>query len=448
MKTPILTMLRRYGQGDPARFHMPGHKGRAEPLPMTLDVTELHDTESLYEGGPAVQRARALAAAACGAAETWLLVGGATAGIHAMMAYAQGPVIVSRSAHRAVYAAGWLMGREPLLAPPEWDARENMFRCETPALAALARPGRWTLATSPNYYGCVCALEPLSTGPLLVDAAHGAHFPFSDKLPPTPAHWACLWVQSAHKTLSAPTQTAWLHRSASADGRRVDRILAAIGSTSPSWLLLAGLDRARAEAEEARPAWDALACWCLELERALSALPGLCACGADWARSLGYADKDPTRLVIDVRGTGRSGFEAAGILRECGVQAEMADFYRLVFIMTPADTQRDRDRLWDALTRLSRTCTGAEYAVDIAPPALPEAVCAAHEAFLRPSRRLHLADAAGCVAAAAAGAYPPGIPCWLPGERITRDAADWLIRIRELGGRLFGVEYDMVEVLQ
>ncbi|NLG37330.1 MAG: hypothetical protein GX549_04890 [Clostridiales bacterium] len=448
METPILTMLRRYSQGDPARFHMPGHKGRAEPLPMTLDVTELHDTDSLYEGGPAVQRARALAAAACGANETWLLVGGATAGIHAMIAYAQGPVAVSRCAHRSVYAAGWLMGREQLLASPVWDARENMVRCETPALTALAEPGQWTLVTSPNYYGCVCALEPLSVGPLLVDAAHGAHFAFSGKLPSSPARWASLWVESAHKTLSAPTQTAWLHRSASADGRRVDRILAAIGSSSPSWLLLAGLDRARAEAEEARPAWDALVSQCLELERAVSALPGLLACGADWARSLGYTDKDPTRLVIDVRGTGRSGFEAAGILRERGVQVEMADFYRLVFIMTPADTQRDRDRLWDALTRLSRMRTGAEYAADISPPAFPEAVCSAYEAFGRPSRRLSLPGAIGRVAAASAGAYPPGIPCWLPGERITRDAADWITRIRELGGQLFGVDNDTVEVLQ
>ena len=33
MPTPLCDVLRSYAAGDPARFHMPGHKGRFLPLP-------------------------------------------------------------------------------------------------------------------------------------------------------------------------------------------------------------------------------------------------------------------------------------------------------------------------------------------------------------------------------------------------------------------------------
>lgn len=444
---PILSMLRRYSEGNPARFHMPGHMGRAQSLPFALDVTELDATDSLYDGGPAVRRARALAAAACGASDTFLLVGGATVGIHVMMAYADGPVTISRGAHRSAFAGGWLSGREPAVIEPGWDAGEALYRCEIPSLRSAAGANGWVLATSPDYYGCVGGLEPLSGPRLLVDAAHGAHFSFGRRLPSGPAGRAHIWVEGAHKTLPAPTQTAWLHCSSAADVRRIERLLAAMETSSPSWLLLAGLDRARAEAEESRDAWDALAVRCRELEREIGALAGLRACGEEWAAARGYAGKDPTRLVVDVRDAGYSGFEAAARLREDGVYPEMADFYRVVMIATPRNTCEDFDRLAASLRRLSRNGTGEAYAVDLTPPGTPERVCPAAEAFARPARLVSLERAAGQVAAAAAGAYPPGTPCWLPGERITADAVDWLLRVRSLGGRLFGVDHERAEVM-
>ena len=47
---------------------------------------------------------------------------------------------------------------------------------------------------------------------MLVDEAHGAHLIFHPDLPPSAAQCgADLWVQSAHKTLPALTQSAYLH---------------------------------------------------------------------------------------------------------------------------------------------------------------------------------------------------------------------------------------------
>ena len=46
MPTPLVDALRAYAAREPARFHMPGHKGKTLPLPelnalAPLDVTEL-----------------------------------------------------------------------------------------------------------------------------------------------------------------------------------------------------------------------------------------------------------------------------------------------------------------------------------------------------------------------------------------------------------------------
>ena len=54
--TPLCDVLRNYAARNPARFHMPGHKGGPLPLPelsdaARLDVTEIPGTGNLYLAG-------------------------------------------------------------------------------------------------------------------------------------------------------------------------------------------------------------------------------------------------------------------------------------------------------------------------------------------------------------------------------------------------------------
>ena len=49
MKTPIYDFVRRYKNLRPARFHMPGHKGRGPLGCEELDLTEIPGADSLYE---------------------------------------------------------------------------------------------------------------------------------------------------------------------------------------------------------------------------------------------------------------------------------------------------------------------------------------------------------------------------------------------------------------
>ena len=51
-----------------------------------------------------------------------------------------------------------------------------------------------------------------------------------------------------------------------------------------------------------------------------------------------------------------------------------------------------------------------------------------------------VAEAAGRIAAASAGLYPPGVPLVCPGERVTQEVADRLINVKNQ--ERFGVEGD------
>ena len=86
---------------------------------------------------------------------------------------------------------------------------------------------------------------------MIVDQAHGAHFGMHPQYPPNAVEeGADIVIHSVHKTLPAPTQTALIHRNGSLTDREVlKRYLHIYQSSSPSYLLMAGIDEAMRFAE-------------------------------------------------------------------------------------------------------------------------------------------------------------------------------------------------------
>ena len=58
-----------------------------------------------------------------------------------------------------------------------------------------------------------------------------------------------------------------------------------------------------------------------------------------------------------------------------------------------------------------------------------------------------LPAAAGRVAAGWVAAYPPGIPLWIPGERITEAMVEWALTFQAAGGSLRGLKENMIPVM-
>ncbi|MDR0397013.1 MAG: DegT/DnrJ/EryC1/StrS family aminotransferase [Oscillospiraceae bacterium] len=326
------------------RFHMPGHKGKPLPYPLDIscDLTEIPGTDDLYAPSGAIARAQSAAARSARAGHTIMLTNGSTAGVLTMVMYAApdgGKLLLPRNAHRSAANACKLAGIQPVFIDPG----------ET--LDAMRRhpDARAVFVTSPDYYGIVTPLAPIAEEArrlgmrLLVDQAHGAHWNWWDSPVRAGLSGADMWVQSAHKTLPAPGQTAWLHMSAAEDPDLARAILARTQTSSPSYLFMTALDCARDWMDGFGA--DALA-------RLKDMIPSRWPDGIVDPRAGSGTAFDPTRIVLDVTGRGLTGFEAQRRLAALGVDIELADERRIVLIATVADEPDDFGGLYYAISQI------------------------------------------------------------------------------------------------
>lgn len=412
--TPLYDAIRAYAGQNPARFHMPGHKGKTLPAPelapiAPLDVTEIEPTGDLFSGGEPFDLAEKLWADHFGMDNCLFLTGGSTLGLHAALALFCRPgdqVLIDRGGHRAVYNALALLDLEPVYLPRPWLEGEGVAGPISPQDVENwldFHPKIKTVCiTSPTYSGVLSDVAELSHlihargGKLIVDGAHGAHLPFLG----VDAFSGCdALICSAHKTLPALGQTALLFTNG-VDPRRVRQMTSVFGSSSPSYPMMISLDCARDNLErEGTEAYRRVARRTAALRAAFPSLQE------------GKLRLDPTRLTL----TSPDGNALVQALEAENIWPEMADSGHVVLILTAQDSEADLDRLEQALER-HRTRLGAPPILP-APP-LPKPVCSLREALFAPVARLPLADCLGRVAAGQLAPYPPGVPVVAPGEVI------------------------------
>jgi len=469
---PYLDAVVAYGFRGSGRFHVPGHKGGpgADPgLRHALgDDTLMVDIPQDIRGvdtGPEptpYQRAERLAAEAYGAARTWFLTNGATQGNHTL-ALALAPlgttVVVQRNAHASLVDGLVLSGGRPHFVAPAYDEEIGMAHGVTPeALAdALAQAGEAKAAfiVSPTYYGMVadvaaCAQVAHDAGvPLVVDQSWGPHFGFHPDLPAGALQQgADAVVTSTHKIVGSLTQSAMLHVSDSrrVDPERVARVLRLLRSTSPSSLLMASLDAARRQlAVHGEALLHETLAGSRQLREKIDSVPGLRTIGADQVGRPGVADWDPLRVVVDVRATGRTGYEVADALRQAyDVQVELATQATFVLVLglyqPDADLVRVGGDIEETVKRMGRP----------SPPTPTEAIqrplstlrydvaVPPRDAFLGDTEVIPVDAAVGRISCESIAGYPPGIPALLPGERITAELVAYLRELRAAGARLHG----------
>ncbi len=415
MSVPLYDALLRHRQLGRASFHTPGHKNNLEALPqdlLSLDYTELPDTDSLFEADGAIWEAERLAAKLFGAERTCISAGGCTLCIQAMFRLAApngGKVICARTVHRSAVNTMALLDLQPVWAMPE-DLVTEIGR--NPDAKAV-------YVTSPNYYGQLLDIPALAGAcrehgiPLLVDNAHGTHLMFTEpKLHPL-ALGASMTACSAHKTLNVLTGGAWLNIADSrfADGAK--DAMALFGSTSPNYAIMASLDLARAWLEVHKG----------EYKKLQNRAAGIKEAAKEHGIGLPGGLTDPTRITLNTGTIGLTGTSAAEIFRGAGAEPEYADARHVVFIATPFNEEADFVRLEDALDVLPVRDPLPELP---ALPPLPPVRTTLREALFAPSQAVPLNKAVGKIAAEAACPCPPGVPIVMPGEEVTEEAVDFL----------------------
>jgi lysine decarboxylase len=466
---PYLEAVTAYGFRGSSRFHVPGHKGGdgADPglrwalgqRALLLDVPQ--DIEGI-DVGPSptpYERAERLAADAYGAARTWFLSNGATQGNHALCLALAGPgarVVVQRNSHASIIDGLVLSGGSTTFVSPEYHDELGMALGVTPeALAhALAGAPGATAAfiVSPTYYGMAadvegCARVAHDAGvALVVDNAWGAHFGFHAGLPPSPLELgADAVLTSTHKIVGSLTQSAMLHLSAGGriDEGAVGRAIRLVRSTSPSSLLLASLDAARRQlAVHGNALLGATLAAAVVAGKHIDAIPGCHVVGGALVGTAGVAGWDPLRMVVDVRGTGCTGYEVAVALRgSYDTYVELATHATLVFVLGLGPDNEPLERLPGDLAatveRIARPGTQnlvprPPASFDNASPVTPR------KAFLGTSEAVPVDQAVGRISCEAIAGYPPGVPTLLPGERVTPEVVAYLRELTGAGARLHG----------
>lgn len=464
-----------YGFRGSRRFHIPGNKGGlgADPalrnaigqraflldIPQDIEGVDIGPSPTPYE------RAELLAAEVYGAGQCWFLTNGATQGNHALalaLAPREARVVIQRNSHASLIDGLVLSGGLPSFVAPAYDPDLGMAHGVEPAALAEAleltrQEGRVNAAfiISPTYYGMAadiagCAEVAHAAGvPLVVDCAWGAHFGFHDELPRSPLQLgADAMLASTHKIVGSMTQSAML---LVADGGLIDagevaRAVRIMRSTSPNALLMASLDAARRQlAVHGESLLDKTISAARRTRTAIDEIPGCRVVGAEMVGRPGIAGWDPLRIVVDVRGTGLTGYQVAEALRAgFDIFPELATHATVVLVLglaQPLDPlERVAHDLGEAVRRVAPT---------IEPEQLPSVehplsgtdhstVVPPREAFFGRQEAVPVDQALGRISCESIAGYPPGIPTLLPGERVTAEVVDYLRELTRSGARLHG----------
>jgi arginine decarboxylase len=466
---PYLDAVTAYGFRGSTRFHVPGHKGGEGADPglraalgeraLLLDVPQ--DIEGI-DIGPSptpYERAESLAAEAYGAGRTWFLTNGATQGNHALCLALAGPgehVLIQRNSHASVIDGLVLSGGRPSYMAPEYHVELGLALGVTPEALEQglrrAPDARAAFIVSPTYYGMAadvqaCADVAHAAGTaLVVDCAWGAHFGFHPKLPQSPlALGADAVLSSTHKIVGSLTQSAMVHvaRDGLIDPEAVARAVRLVRSTSPSSLLFASLDAARRQlAVHGGALLERTLAAAARTHAAIDAVPGCEVVGGTLVGRPGVSGWDPLRLVVDVRGTGRTGYEIAEALRgSYDSYPELATHATVVFVLGLGQSVEPLERLAhefaETVGPIARP--GAIRDVPSAPAAADADTAATpREAFLGAGESVPVEEAVGRISCEAIAGYPPGVPALLPGERVTSEVVAYLRELTAAGARLHG----------
>jgi ornithine decarboxylase len=365
---------------------------------------------------------------------------------------------VARDCHVSVIGGLCLSGSEPVYLAPPFDADFGVLlpptRAEVAAMLDAYPNIHGIVITMPTYHGLMgdiqgivdeCHRRDVS---VMVDAAHGPHFHFLRDIGfPLAAEdaGADMVTQSTHKVLSALNQGSLLHFNNAKLLPRYEELQATgFQSTSFSYVILLSILHAVEQmVTDGKKTWAAAAKLADRFRDGASKIHGIRVLGETVVDGLRVTGLDPTRVTLNVRGTGLSGYEISDRLLDYGLIVEMATPDVVLFLVSPSRTEGDIDGTLEALSNaLAGRASFSSVTRVFEPPALPVRVLTPRQAAFAKRERVPRAEAVGRVIGETIGCYPPGQAIFVAGERITQEGVDYLARAMDAGGHLKRVQDD------
>jgi arginine decarboxylase len=475
-RTPLFDAVRKYIDDGVIPFHVPGHKqGRGlremadyiGERALKMDLNGMEDLDFANNPTGVILEAQELMAHAYGAEHAYFLVNGTTSGVLTMILSACDPgsrIIIPRNAHRSTIGGIILSGAMPVYVLPEIDRELGItmgISAEKVRNAIRKNPhAKAVFIINPTYYGMTSDIKSIVRTAhmhdmsVIVDEAHGAHMMFHDDFPLTAMEvGADMSAVSMHKTAGSLTQSSvLLSRGALIPQERIRQSLGLAFTSSASYLLMCSLDISRKQlatrGEELLGKTLELARWARD---EINRIPGLYAFGRELTGREGCFDFDETKLGVNIRQTGYTGYQVEALLRErFNIQVEMSDLYNILAVISIGDRREDVAALVNALRQLAPGGGGGTKVNDFELPENLEMIVTPRDAFYNSKKTVRLEDSAGEIAGEMVMAYPPGIPVICLGERITRDVIDYIMLLKQEKCELQGTydpDVDYIRVL-
>lgn len=478
----LVSRLRKYSESDFYPFHMPGHKRQVEhtflagfPNPYTIDITEIEGFDNLHHPEGILKASMEWAAEVYGTAKTYYLVNGSSSGILSAICattHGGGNILMARNCHKSVYHGVILNYLTPDYIYPQnikkMGIQGGILPKDVEKSLQEHKEIETVLVVSPTYDGIVSDIRAISEVvhryniPLIVDEAHGAHFPFGNGVfPESAVHCgADIVIQSLHKTLPSFTQTAVLHVQGSRiDLKRLEQYLQMFQSSSPSYVFLAGMESCIDEMERNGTGYmQEFAARLSVLRRGLRELKHLQLLDEQVKGTCGVFDLDQSKLVISCGGY-LTGEELGACLRErYQIEMELCGADYVVALTSFLDSQEGMWRLQKALLEIDgeldekTVSVGSSWKKTMPLPGcqqreVPDICMTPAQVMEKKTMRKKISDCAGSVSAEFIYLYPPGIPIVVPGELITEEMVERVLYDKETGLSVQGMADKKAEYL-
>ena len=464
-RAPIYEALEKLRRQRVVPFDVPGHKrGRGNPELVELlgercvgiDVNSMKPLDNLSHPISVIKDAEDLTASAFGAENAFLMVGGTTSAVQAMILSVckrGDKIILPRNVHKSAINALVLCGAIPVYVNPEVNkdlgislgmevsSVEEAIRQNPDAVAVLVN--------NPTYYGICSDIKSIvkiaheAGMKVLADEAHGTHLYFQPDLPISGmAAGADMSAISMHKSGGSLTQSSILLTNKGVNADYVRQIINLTQSTSASYLLLSSLDISRRNlALRGEKSFSKVMEMAEYARKEINSIGGYYAYGKELVNGTSVYDYDVTKLSIHTLGIGLAGIEVYDLLRdEYDIQIEFGDVSNILAYISIGDRLQDIERLVGALADIARIYKKDKTGMLTGEFISPVVAKSPQEAFYANKISLPLRETKGRISGENVMCYPPGIPILAPGEKITEEIIEYIEYVKEKGCSMQGTE--------
>lgn len=499
MNKTIYDAVKKIRQENIVSFHMPGHKYGRLPRKIEyqeffsdiyeFDTTEIYGTDNLHNPKGIIKQSqinsRKILFPESDNYDLIYLVNGSTCGIESSIfcSVKKGDkIILNRGCHQSVYNSCLVSDLKPIFVR-ENISKEGVFIGveEREYIEAIEnnKDASVVIITRPTYYGMVFDVENIIAKAheygmrVIVDEAHGAHFNLHDIFPKSSVYFGADFViQSLHKTLPCFTQASVLLVNRDRINRnemgKLSSSLNIFESSSPSYLLMSSIEICVEQTEKfGKKLMEDLLNNIYIFKRKVKNYKI-------------FDTSDPTKIFINTIDKGINGHDFAKLLRyKYNIQVEMSNYSGILMLCSICNVKTDFDLMYDAMNDIVEknmftlnSDDNYEYdgffgydekvnydsledksgsdddikslkkskKIDLDfPSAIPNRRLSPRDAFDATKVSIDIEKSVGKVCGEFIIPYPPGVCIIAPGEIVSEEIVDFIVKAREINMEINGM---------